>query len=139
MPAVADESFRVGFFAAFTGFFASPGAAGRGDFRSRADGDEATFFAMCADDGREVDEVAPEASQVFLQIISVFQHGTRGQRQAGEPPGLAQLDGGELAQAEVAHIPQHQIAAPDFHDELFADGFVLGGGGVQGVGNDAVC
>ena len=50
-------------------------------------------------------------------------------RQPGQPPGIASIDGGELAEAEVPHVPQHDVAAPDLHDEFTADGLVLGGGG----------
>jgi hypothetical protein len=37
--------------------------------------------------------------------------------------GLQLFDGAELAGAEVAHVAQNPIAAPDFADELLADGF----------------
>lgn len=67
------------------------------------------------------------AIERFVQGASIRKHGTGGQRKAGEPPDFQQLDGGELAEAELVHVAQNQIAAPDFDDVLLANGvFLLG-------------
>ena len=39
-------------------------------------------------------------------------------------------------EAAGGRLTQHQIAPPDLRDEFAADGLVLGGGGVQRVGDD---
>ena len=46
---------------------------------------------------------------------------------------LSLLDFSEFVEAEVTHISQNKVAAADFDDEFLADGFVLLGGGGQGM------
>ena len=104
VPSVANQAFRAGFLAGFTGFLVTLGATGRGHFRGRADRDEPALLALLSDDHPEVVDGMTADLEKLLQRIAVFQQHAGGQRQPGQPPGPASLDGGELAEAEVPHI-----------------------------------
>lgn len=57
------------------------------------------------------------------------------ERHARQPPGSTAFDFNELSKREAAHVTRHEVVLPHHRDELFADGLVLLGGGLESVGD----
>ena len=71
------------------------------------------------------------AFEVMLECLCIPEFHTDREWQARQPKPAALFNEIELSEREISHIAQHQIARLDLGEEVFSDGLVLLGGGVQ--------
>src|SRR5690606_34945503 len=121
VPAVPHHAVRTGFDTALPGFLAPLGVAGGDHRRFRPYGHQTALPALRTHGGFEIEDVPAKAFEVVFEAAALLEYDVGRKWQAGEPESSAPFDLVELREAEVAHVPQDEIARANFGDEVLAD------------------
>jgi len=135
MPAVAEQSDRVGFDAFGGGFLATHLTSLPGHFSGGPHGHQSISFALCSGLDADVEDPSPvPAKHGFDSFARLGEH-AQGQGDSCESKFLKSFYFTELCQGEVARVPQHEVVFQQLDEELASDSFVLFGRAVKGMGD----
>ena len=134
VPAVADQACGVCFAPFCLGLFPSLFASLAGDDTTGTYRHETTALFRLARLYRQIDDVSAVALEQPFKGLAGVATEAEGERGARQPPSSTAFDFNEFRKREVTHVPEHEVVFPNHRDELLADGLVLLGGGLEGVG-----